>query len=174
MAKAMTKKELATIAGYTYRQLYNIDRDLPENKKLFVECEGSKCDLAIFVQRWVDFNVNRNSVDADDLDVVKARHETIKIQKTELEVERLRGTLIDVQDVRILWGTVANTVMQGLIHLPGRIAPLLLMMDDEESISSIIDEEIRKVLDSLKDVPLPGDEENEEVNYEVEESGDGS
>ena len=89
-------------------------------------------------------------------------------------MERLRGTLIDVQDVRILWGTVANTVMQGLIHLPGRIAPLLLMMDDEESISSIIDEEIRKVLDSLKDVPLPGDEENEEVNYEVEESGDGS
>ena len=40
MGVSMTKKELATIAGYTYRRLYDIDRDLPEGKKLFVAGEG--------------------------------------------------------------------------------------------------------------------------------------
>jgi ribosomal protein L11 methylase PrmA len=45
MGISMTKKELASIAGYSYRQLYNIDRDLPDNGKLFVEGEGGKYDL---------------------------------------------------------------------------------------------------------------------------------
>ena len=35
MSVEMTKKELATIAGYTYRRIYDIDRDLPPEKKLF-------------------------------------------------------------------------------------------------------------------------------------------
>ena len=108
----MTKKELAQIAGYTYRRLYDIDRDQPQEKKLFVESEGGKYDLAIFVQRWVDYNVNNEASEVDDLDTVKARHEVVKTQKTELEVARMRGQLIDVQDVKRLWGDIANTVIR--------------------------------------------------------------
>ena len=84
MAQSMTKKELANIAGYTYRRLHDIDRDLPDNKKLFVESEGGKYDLALFVQRWVKYNVENEAGDEDDLDLVKARHEAVKMQKTEL------------------------------------------------------------------------------------------
>lgn len=169
MNTSLTKKELATIAGYTYRQLYNIDRDLPEERKLFVESEGGKYDLAIFVQRWVDYNVNKEAPEVEDLDVVKARHEVIKAQKTELEVERMRGQLIDVQDVRRLWGDIANTVMQNMIHLPSKLAPMLRMMDSQERIAAVIDQGIRDVLNALADTPLPdyaadsaGEEESEE------------
>ena len=139
MGISLTKKELATAAGYTYRRLYDIDRDLPQDKKLFVQGEGGKYDLAIFVQRWVDYNVNNETADIDDLDTVKARHEIVKTQKTELEVARMRGQLIDVQDVRRLWGDIANTVMQNLIHLPSKVAPQLQMMENTELIASIID-----------------------------------
>ena len=169
MKTTMTKKELATIAGYTYRRLYDIDRDLPEERKLFVESEGGKYDLAIFVQRWVEYNVNRETEAVDNLDTVKARHEVVKTQKTELEVARMRGELIDVQDVRRLWGDIANTVMQNLIHLPSKIAPMLRMEDNTERIASVIDEGIRDVLNALADTPLPdyaadggGEEESEE------------
>ena len=81
----MTKKELANIAGYTYRRLYDIDRDLPEGKKLFEKSEDGKYDLALFVQRWVDYNISHNT-DSDiyDLDEVKAKHEVIKAEKTQL------------------------------------------------------------------------------------------
>ena len=75
MGVSMTKKELATIAGYTYRRLYDIDRDLPEGKKLFVKGEGEKYDLAIFVQKWVEYNVAQETPDDwEDLDLVKAKH----------------------------------------------------------------------------------------------------
>ena len=169
----MTKKELATIAGYTYRRLYDIDRDLPKEKKLFVEGEDGKYDLAIFVQRWVDYNVHQETAgtDVNDLDIVKARHEVIKAEKTQLEVDRMRGQLIDVQDVKKLWGDIANTVTQNIIHLPSKVAPMLRMMDNTEVISSIIDAEVRKILTDISITPLPdwvdkNDSENEEDDDE--------
>lgn len=173
MGTSMTKKELATVAGYTYRRLYDIDRDQPAEKKLFVASEGGKYDLAIFVQRWVEYNVNNSVAETDDLDAVKARHEIVKTQKTELEVARMRGQLIDVQDVKRLWGDIANTVMQNMIHLPSKIAPRLRMMDNSEAIADIIGREIRAALEEIADTPLPSyaaeDEtaESEEDDEEV-------
>lgn len=150
-----TKKELASIAGYSYRRLYDIDRELPSGNKLFVECEGGKYDLAIFVRRWVQYNVNNEVSDSDDLDAVKARHEVVKTQKTELEVARMRGQLIDLQDVKRLWGDIANTIMQNMIHLPSKVSPMLRMMDNTEEIAGIIDQEIRKALEGIAETPLP-------------------
>ena len=175
MGISLTKKELATVAGYTYRRLYDIDRDLPDGKKLFVKSEDGKYDLAIFVQKWVDYNVASEVPDDwQDLDLVKAKHEVVKTQKTELEVARMRGQLIDVQDVRRLWGDIANTVMQNLIHLPSKVAPMVQMMDNVEVIASIMDEEIRKILEEIAETPLPDyaaeeTEEESEVEDEDEE-----
>ena len=167
----MTKKELAQIAGYTYRRLYDIDRDQPQEKKLFVESEGGKYDLAIFVQRWVDYNVNKEASEVDDLDTVKARHEVVKTQKTELEVARMRGQLIDVQEVKRLWGDIANTVMQNMIHLPSKLAPMLLMQDNAEVIADMIGKEIRAALEEIADTPLPT-YAAEESSEESKEEGD--
>ena len=171
MGVSMTKKELATIAGYTYRRLYDIDRDLPEGKKLFVPGEGGKYDLSIFVQKWVEYNVATESGGNFDLDEVKAKHEVVKTQKTELEVARMRGQLIDVQDVRRLWGDIANTLTQNLLHLPSKVAPMLQMLDNVEIISSILDEEIRKILITVSETPLPeyAADENEEESEEADE-----
>lgn len=155
MSVEMTKKELANIAGYTYRRLYDIDRDLPQERKLFVAGEGGKYDLAMFVQRWVDYNVRVDTSDIEDLDVVKARHEAVKIEKTEIEVARMRGMLVDVQDVKKLWGDIANTVMQNMLHLSSKIAPMIRMMDNTEAIAGIIDQEIRNILTDISETPLP-------------------
>ena len=169
MSMELTKKELANAAGYTYRRLYDIDRALPEGKKLFVEGEGGKYDLATFVQRWVEYNMSLNAGDMlEDLDTVKARHEVIKTQKTELEVQRMRGQLIDVQEARKLWGDIVNTATQNLIHVPSKVAPLVKMMDNVEEIAQIMDTEIRAALTAIAETPLPeyaqedGDEEADE------------
>jgi len=169
MITSMTKKELATIAGYTYRRLYDIDRDLPEGKKLFVPAEKGKYDLAIFVQKWVEFNVARDTSDIEDFEVVKAKHEVVKTQKTELEVAKLRGQLVDVQDMKRLWGDIANTVMQNCMHLPSKIAPRVRMMDNTELIAQIVEEEVRSVLENIADTPLPSYVADEEDIEEDEE-----
>lgn len=155
----MTKHELADLAGISYRQLYNINKTLeaenPE-KALFVKGEDDKkCDLALFVRRWTAYNVEKERCDAGDLDAVKAAHEGVKMRKTQLEVEKMEGSLVDVQDVRKIWGDIANTVMQGMIHLPSTLAPMVRGLDNIEIIGSLIDTEIRKVLEGLAETPLP-------------------
>ena len=172
MSVEMTKKDLASLTGYTYRRIYDIDRDLPPDKKLFVAGDGGKYDAATFVQRWVDFKVNRETEDIEDLDVVKARHEAVKIEKTELEVARMRGALIDVQDVKRLWGDIANTVMQNMIHLASKIAPMLRMMDNTEVIANLIDTEVRKTLTDIANTPLPSYAADESETEESEEEDD--
>ena len=155
----MTKQELAELAGITYRQLYNINKGIceeDEDKALFVKGkDAKKCDLAIFVRRWVQYNVERASMDAGDLDAVKAAHESVKMRKTQLEVDKMEGSLVDVQEVRKIWGDIANTIMQGMIHLPSTLAPMVRGMENVEVIGNVIDTEIRKVLEGLAETPLP-------------------
>lgn len=164
----LTKKELATIVGYTYRRLHDIDMSLPDNGKLFVKGEGGKYDLALFVQRWVQYNVD-NETDGDQtLDEVKAKHEIVKTRKTELEVARLEGKLVDVNEIRRLWGGVANTVMQNMLRLPSKVSPRLVMMKDAEIIAGIIDKEIRDTLTQISETPLPTDIVSEDTDNEEE------
>ena len=171
----MTKQALAELTGMTYRQIFNINKKLvqeDESKALFVKGEDAKkSDLAIFVQRWVDYNVERVSAAAQDLDAVKAAHESVKMRKTQLEVDRMEGSLVDVQEVRKIWGDIANTIMQSMIHLPSTLAPMVRGMDNVEVINNVIDTEIRKVLEGLSDTPLPAylllqDEDDEEAEEE--------
>lgn len=155
----MTKQELADLAGITYRQLYNINKKLAEedeDKVLFVKGEDAKkCDLAFFVQRWVDYNVERASAADGDLDAVKAQHETVKMRKTQLEVSRMEGILVDVQEVRKIWGDISNTIMQAMLHLPTTLAPMVCGMENLDVIKSIMDTEVRKSLVTLSETPLP-------------------
>ncbi len=152
---SMTKKELAQVAGYTYRRLYDINQSLPEDGKLFVCGKDGKCDLEIFVRRWVQYNVNRETGDDKSLDEVKAIHEKVKTRKTELEVAKMEGSLVDITDVRRLWGDIANTVMQNMLRLPSTIAPRVVMMESVEKIAGIIEMAIRETLDCIADTPIP-------------------
>lgn len=169
MAICLTKKELASVAGYTYRRLYDIDRDLPNEDKLFVPGESGKYDLALFVQRWVAYNLGVQQGKDQSLDEVKAIHELVKTRKTELEVARMEGQLVDVQDVRRLWADIANSVMQNLIRIPSKVAPLLTMMDNVQAISGILDAEIREALEQVAETPLPDYAANNEPEEEDDE-----
>lgn len=176
MSISLTMKELANAAGYTYRRLYDINNALPQDKKLFVKGEGNKYDLAIFVQRWVDYNVRQESSfdETEDLDTVKARHEVIKAEKTQLEVDRMRGQLIDVQDVRRIWGSVISTAVQNLLHVGSKCAPMLVMMDNQEIIIDIISTAIRDALNDTANTPLPtyAAEDSAADKDDSEEDGD--
>ena len=170
MGISLTKKELATVAGYTYRRLYDIDAGLPKEKKLFIKGEGGKYDLALFVQRWVEYNVSREATGDDiSLEEAKAIHEQVKIEKTQLEVAKMRGELVDVNEVRRLWGSIANTVVQNLMRLPSKVGQQVYMVDNIELVNGIIEKEIRDCLTCIADTPLPGESEQGELQ---EENGD--
>lgn len=155
MAVYLTQKELAELVGRTDRQIRNINGPLEKDAKLLVKVAGGKYDAAIFVKRWCDMQVNKITEGMEDLDAVKARHEIVKTEKTQLEVAKMRRELLEFRDVRKAWGDIANTVMNGLLNIPGQVAPMIRGMDSVEMISAIIDGEIRRILEQISNTPLP-------------------
>lgn len=154
MAIFMTQKQLGELVNLTDRQLRNIDKEHADNP-LLIKGEGGKYDAAAFIRRWVEIKVAKATDGESDLDAVRAEHEIVKTQKTRLEVERMRGNLVDVQDIKRLWGDIANTVTQSLIRLPATLAPMVQGLENIEVIHGLIETEINRVLNKIADTPLP-------------------
>ena len=159
MNTALSRKELAEIVGYSYHQLYNIDRALPRDRKLFVEAEGEgkKCDLAIFVRRWIEYKVAYEAGDETTLEDEKARHEKLKADKTEIELGRMKGEYVSIAEVERLWVDVTGVVVNRLVNLPKRLAPQLIRIDDADTVEEILERDLRSALDMISKTPLPGD-----------------
>lgn len=168
METELSKRDLATVAGYTYRRLHDIDRGLPNDKKLFVQTESGKYDLAVFVQRWVSYNIDKNTGTEMSLEDAKAMHEQIKLQKTQLEVERMKGELVEINEVRRLWAIIANNVVQNMLRLPTKIGQQVFLLSNQEEVIGIIDKEIRDVLTGISETPLPNEAMNKEDDEEEE------
>ena len=97
---SMYIKELALLVKLSPRRLYQINEELEPDKKLFVREDGTKADLATFVQRWVEYRESlvRGSAEMT-LEEAKTRHELIKTEKTRFEVKRLQGEMVFASDV---------------------------------------------------------------------------
>lgn len=173
MNTALTKKELAALAGYSYQRLHTIDNTLSPGAKLFVPSEANdkKFDLAIFVQRWAHYNKTVGSGEEDELETAKARHETVKMRKTELEVARMEGEYVPLQEVDRMWGSICGTVSARLASLPQKLAPSLVMIAEADEIEAMIEREIRDAMNMMVATKLPG-EENDTRGSESEEDGD--
>ena len=168
MISGFTKKELATIAGYSYRRLHDINTELSKDKKLFVKGEGGKYDLAIFVQRWIAYRTEAIGEETEELSKVKAQHEKVKKEKTELEVARMKSEYVPTADVVRLWENVAAIIANRMITLPEKLAPSLVMVESEDSVHNIIEREVRDMMDMIANTPLPG----EYVDYLASDAGE--
>ena len=170
---ALTKKELASISGRTYQWLYKIDLALPKDEKLFVSSETNpkKYDLALFVQRWVDYNVSQagGGEDSEELVTIKAQHEKVKKEKTELEVARMKAEMVSIQEVHQLWCNLTGLIRNRFVRLGHKVAPSLTQQESAEKIAEVIDREVRDALALLAKEPAPGD-----IELSDEEAGDES
>ena len=62
---------------------------------------------------------------------------------------------MDVRDVMLLWTSITGTIMQNMLNLPAKVAPRITGISSVEFVASVIDEEIRTILNNLADTPLP-------------------
>jgi transcriptional regulator with XRE-family HTH domain len=154
MGAQLSRAELAEAAGVSPQRLGQIDKALPEGQKLFLKTAPGKYDLNTFFRNYIAYRMPEEDEDTD-LDAVKAKHEAVKMQKTQLEVERMEGELIALGEIKRLWGDVANSATQSFLNAAAVLAPLVQGMTDVAMIQDIIDREIRMRLENLSRTPLP-------------------
>lgn len=155
MGLTLKQKELAELVGLTDRHIRRIDQTLEPDEKLLVKAEDGRFDAALFVQRYLAMKIREVTEGMEDLDAVKARHEIVKTEKTQLEVAKMRGELLDYRDVRKTWSDIGAAIRNAMLNLPGQLAPILRGMESVEMIAGIIDGEIRRALEKLSDTDLP-------------------
>ncbi|MBQ9252258.1 MAG: hypothetical protein IJ188_06460 [Clostridia bacterium] len=157
MDQALTKKELASLSGYSYRRLHEIDMALPEREKLFVKSEQDekKYSLALFIQRWAAYNAQAAEAESEELSAIKAKHEAVKMEKTRIEVSRMKNELVPISELAPIWSNIAATVADRFNALPSKVAASLVMIGDAEIIEEKIEREIRDAMSLMSEMPLP-------------------
>lgn len=157
MELEMTQQKLAAMVGYSTRQLFNIDKELPDERKLFVKGIGGKFLLDMFVQHWVAYQVDKAQTGGEDLEALKAIHEKVKIERSRVELDKLKEELLDAHEVKRAWIDAATRCRQRMMEIPARVAPQLVGETDEKRVNRIIDGEIRAALTLIADEPGAGE-----------------
>lgn len=85
----------------------------------------------------------------------KAKHERAKRIKAELELERVRGSLVAVDDARRHVQGVAVTVRERVMGVVPKLAPVLAALEDQRDVSTALEEALREAL-TLLDGDLVG------------------
>lgn len=81
----------------------------------------------------------------------RALHEAYRAKTARVEYERLTGTLVSVEEVRLQAFTTARHLREALLSLPDRLAPVLAAMNDPAEIHRTLVTELRQALKGLLD-----------------------
>jgi hypothetical protein len=83
----------------------------------------------------------------------RAAHETYKARIAKLEFLRLKGVLVNADDVKRRWFNTLRGVRDALLSAPDRIAPIIAGMSDPAEVRRIIESELRAALEPMGGQP---------------------
>ena len=171
----LTQKELCALVGYTYRHLMEVNKKLPDEQKFFVQGTGGKYRLDLFVQRWADYRVRRETTPSENADLkeLKAVHEQIKIERSKVELKKLTGELVNAREAMTAWAGVAVKVRQKMLELPAQLSTEIAGEKDVRQIEGILTDEIESALMQLAQPPKLAPEYYTEMETESNEPGTG-
>ena len=79
------------------------------------------------------------------------KHELAKTAKTELEVDRLKGILINAQEAAHVWGEMIVAARNRALLIPSKVAPKVAVISDVLGCQEILDREMRSFLTELSE-----------------------
>lgn len=165
-----TQAMLAELVGYSTRRLQQIDKTLDNEDKLFVYKKKGGLDPKIFIENWVKYQIDQQLDDENKpklaLEQVKAEHEKLKMEKTSIEIRRIKGELLEASDVLQIWSEIIIALRNNLLNLGSTLAPRLSSETRAEKIKGLIDAEIRDRLNEIAEVELPEYSNTENVEEE--------
>jgi hypothetical protein len=88
-------------------------------------------------------------VTASGYQAARAMHEGFRARTAKLEYERLTGTLISADEVKVAAFKTARGAREALLAIADRQAPVLAAITDPAEIHRILTAEIRQVLEEL-------------------------
>lgn len=82
------------------------------------------------------------------------RHEWLKVQKAELELEVRKGELLERSKMEEQWLRIASEIKSKLMIIPGALSGRLVSIADAQQIRQILESEIKESLSALSRTTL--------------------
>jgi len=140
-----TRTEICLILGLTETRISQL-----VSQGTLQKISKGKYDLGECVKNYVAY-IKAGSVESGDLEDEKLRKLTAEATLKELELEAKRGELVPVVDVQKSWGEIIQKVKQKLLFLPTKLAPEVVLLQDNNTAKAFLEEAIREVLVELSD-----------------------
>lgn len=140
--------ELSEILGVTPRRIQQLTND-----KALVRVERGQFDLTRSIKKYIEYEVEKRAPKVDDEKIdpqveaalwTKARKE-----KTELEVQIIKGELHRSRDVERIMNESLQAIRAGLLSLPSKMAPQLVAIEDIPFIKDILTTEIKSFMEAV-------------------------
>lgn len=110
--------EFAKMVGKTPQWIRQLTRD-----GVLTQCGRGKYNMAENIIAYIEHVSGGKEEDGKPRHIdVKTEHEILKKEKTELQVQQLRGQLHAAEDVRLVMGDMILSAKSKLLTLPTRIA----------------------------------------------------
>jgi terminase small subunit / prophage DNA-packing protein len=73
----------------------------------------------------------------------------LKAELLQVEVDKEKGKLVPLEEIKRDWGRIAQAVKTGLYGIPYRLAAILATVDNESEIRKMIKQEVNRSLDEI-------------------------
>lgn len=138
-----------TVANQLHR---NIDARSVSNKEHRVASAAAADPAADGpVQNKLLSEMSDDEVGAISLFEAQRRHEIAKGRKAEMEVEKLKGRLIDAFETVQAWGDMITSARNRALLIPATAAPRVAVVSDVLECQHILDREIRSFLSEISE-----------------------
>lgn len=85
------------------------------------------------------------------LAAVQLQHEIARAAKAQMELKRLRGTLLEKSEVQTEWSKLLTTFKNKMLYIPAKLARKLAPISDDRECRALIESEIREALSVLSE-----------------------
>lgn len=140
--------ELSEILGVTPRRIQQLTND-----KALVRVERGQFDLTRSIKKYIEYEVEKRAPMVDDkkidAQVEAALWTKARKEKTELEVQIIKGELHRSRDVERIMNESLQAIRAGLLSLPSKMAPQLVAIEDIPFIKDILTTEIKSFMEAV-------------------------
>lgn len=147
ISKVVTTAEISEILGVSKRRIQQF-----ADEGALVRLNRGYYDLPASITKFIEYQVAKNMPsDEIDKDVEQALWTRAKKEKTQLEVQIIKGELHRSEDVKRIMNDMLMAFRQRSLSLPTKVAPQLIMVEDIQAIKDILKIAIIELLTELKD-----------------------
>ncbi|WP_185766795.1 type IV toxin-antitoxin system AbiEi family antitoxin domain-containing protein [Niallia circulans] len=148
IAKVVTTAEISEILGVSKRRIQQFADD-----GALVRLSRGYYDLPQSINKFIEYQISKalpsdSKIDKEEEMALWTR---AKKEKTQLEVQIIKGELHRSEDVKRIMNDMLIAFRQKTLSLPSKMAPQLIMVEDLQVIKDLLKNSVIELLTELKD-----------------------